>query len=102
VESCPRATKGFPRKRNRDAHMSTRHNAPSTVIGKIILEQAIDETLGTKLGGEDSEMATTEDMIGLELKLRELEREKIELDLRQSRVDEDIKALKRTIQLVAT
>jgi hypothetical protein len=97
VESCPRVTKGFLRKRNRDAHMSTRYNVPSTVIDKIILEQAIDETLSTKLSGEDSEMVTTEDMIGLELKLRELEREKIKLNLCQSRVDKDIKALKRTI-----
>lgn len=90
--------------------MSTRHNTSSTVIGAAIEEgrtsetpeQAMDESLGAKVGGEAREMTATEDMSGLELKLKELEREKLELDFRRSCVDEDIKPLKRTIQLVAT
>jgi hypothetical protein len=111
VESCPRAKKGFPRKRNRDVHMNTHHNASSTIIGATIREggtsetpeQARNEILGTQLsGGEAGEMIATEDMSGLYLKLKELEREKRGLDFRRSRVDEDIKALKRTIELVAT
>ncbi|KAF4628842.1 hypothetical protein G7Y89_g9308 [Cudoniella acicularis] len=112
VESCPRARKGFPRKRNRDVHMSTRHNTLSTIIDRVtregsegrtseIPEQTIEEILSTKLSGEVGEMATIENISGLELKLVELEKEKSELDLRRSRVDEDIKALRRTIQLVA-
>ena len=52
------------------------------------------------LSNEDREMSATEDISGLELKLKELEREKSNLDLRRSRVDEDIKTLKRAIQLV--
>ena len=108
MESCPRARKGFPRKKNKDLHIRTRHNASLTMIGKSIEkggtsaspEQA-DGGLDVRFGEEDREMVTTKDMTGLELKLKELEREKSELDLRRSRVDEDIKALKRTIQLVA-
>jgi len=91
--------------------MNTSHNVSSTIVGTTIgeggtsetPEQARDESLGTQLsGGEAREMIATEDMSGLELKLKELEREKRELDFRRSRVDEDIKALKRTIELVAT
>jgi hypothetical protein len=89
--------------------MSTRHNTSSAIIGKVIgeertsetPEQAIGESLGTKLSGEDREMAATDDMSGLELKLKGLEKEKSKLDLCRSRVDEDIKALKRAMQLVA-
>lgn len=65
-------------------------------------KQAMDKSFGAKLIGEAGEMPAIEDMSGLELKLRELEKEKSQLDLRRSRVDEDIKALERTIQLVAT
>jgi hypothetical protein len=46
-------------------------------------------------------MAAVENRRGLEFKLKELEKEKSALDLRRSRVDEDIRALKRSIQLVA-
>jgi hypothetical protein len=78
--------------------MSTRHNASLAIIDEVIREertskppeQAIGESLGTKLNSEDREIAATEDMSGLELKLKELEREKSKLDLRRSRVDEDI------------
>jgi hypothetical protein len=78
------------------------------MIGKSIEEGGTsaspeqgDGGLNIRFGDEDREMATIKDMTGLELKLKELEREKSGLDLRRSRVDEDIKALKRTIQLIA-
>jgi len=108
VELCPRARKGFPRKRNRDLHISTRHNASRTMIGELIEQGATptspeqaDGGFDIRFGDKDREMVTIMDMAGLELKLKELEKEKSELDLRRSLVDDDIKALKRTIQLVA-
>jgi hypothetical protein len=64
-------------------------------------EQAVDEGLGTQLDCGAGEMAAVENRKGLEFKLKELEKEKSALDLRRSRVDEDIRALKRSIQLVA-
>jgi hypothetical protein len=113
VESCPRATKGFPRKSNRNLHVTTRHHDFSfTTTGGTTEdgsasgspEQTVDEDLDTQFSGGAGGIVAIEDRsdrIGLELKLKELEREKRALDLRRSRVDEDIRALKRSIQLVA-
>lgn len=110
VESCPRARKGFPRKSNRNLHVTTRHNDFSFATPGGITEdggasespeQTVDEGLGTQLNCGTGEMAEVENRRGLEFKLKELEKEKSALDLRRSRVDEDIRALKRSIQLVA-
>jgi hypothetical protein len=110
VESCPRARKGFPRKSNRNLHVTTRHHDFSFATPGGIMEdggasespeQAVDEGLGTQLDCGAGEMAAVENRRGLEFKLKELEKEKSALDLRRSRVDEDIRALKRSIQLVA-
>jgi len=54
---------------------------------------------GRRDGNEGT--AASRDQDGLNIKLRELESLKAELATRQSRVDEDIQAVKRTMQLVS-
>ncbi len=85
--------------------MTTHHTASSAgtsrVMGKETAsespEQAMGDILSTKLSSEDGEMVANEYMSGLELKLKQLEREKSELDIRRNLVGEDIKALKRAL-----
>ncbi|KAN0091780.1 hypothetical protein V8E51_017627 [Hyaloscypha variabilis] len=110
VESCPRASKGFPRKRNRDAHLTTHHMSSVSVVGNgtaagsvsELLEPVAGDDLGVIPCGESEAEAAIRDMGGLEWKLEELEMEKRRLDLRRSRVGEDIAALQRVMQLIAT
>ncbi|KAE9367169.1 hypothetical protein N431DRAFT_418305 [Stipitochalara longipes BDJ] len=108
VESCPRASKGFPRKRNRDAHMTTHHTS-SAIMGNSIDQKRTSESPENEIvetpiyfRGEEEERAAIGDMGGLESKLNELEREKSTLDVRRSRVEDDIAALQRVMQLIAT
>jgi hypothetical protein len=114
VTSCPRAQKGFPRKQNRDAHVSTRHVSQPAVGSEVSSEGSISATpeLSERLGSQDATQGkdeyTVDKMHVLRVKLEELEKEKKELakaihelNSRQSRVDEDVRILKRTMQLVA-
>ncbi|PMD28955.1 hypothetical protein L207DRAFT_642762 [Hyaloscypha variabilis F] len=110
VESCPRASKGFPRKRNRDAHLTTHHMSSVSVVGNGAAAESVSELLepvaGDDLGViprcEGEAEAAIGDVRGLELKMKELEREKSVLDFRRNRVEEDIAALQRVMQLIAT
>ena len=68
--------------------------------------QVDPKSLESDEGMEDAEENQAEfeelrDVGGLRTKLRELERKKEELATCQLKVDEDIRALKRTIELVA-
>jgi hypothetical protein len=67
--------------------------SPVAVQGVVI--EAGDET-----GAADKE--STEDMKGLIAKLRELEEEKRMLKMRQRRLEADIEAVRRTMQLVSS
>ena len=89
--------------------MSTRHNTHSGVRSEIFGEGSASETpepsrsesFAGKEDHDDGGMPSIEDIGGLRAKLIELEREKRDLCLCQSRVDEDIQAVKRTMQLVS-
>jgi hypothetical protein len=52
--------------------------------------------------GEEKEMASLVERNGLLVKLREREEEQRGLALRQAEIEEDIRVLKKAIQLVAT
>ena len=114
VASCPRAQKGFPRKKNRDLHVSTRHVSQPTVGSEVSKEGTIPVTpeLSERDGSQDAtqgkDQYNVDKIYILRMKLEELEKEKKELaktihelDSRQSRVEEDVRILKRTMQLVA-
>lgn len=117
VQLCPRASKGFPRKRNRDVHLNTRHQIQSAVGSGVFAggiasatpesTQSRRESLNSKWQVEGGDGYVTGDVIGLTAKLMQLEKEKEELEgemkelsIRHTRKVEDIQALKRTMQLV--
>ena len=87
--------------------MRTRHSTSSTMNNEAIAqtgapetpEQARDESSGAALLDE-TEKPVIWNLGGLDLKLRELGKEKSQLDMRRNRIDEDIQALKRAMQLV--
>lgn len=100
IPLCTRNRRGFARKRNLDSHIASRHTATS------LTAQVDPKSLESDEGMEDAEENQAEfeelrDVGGLRTKLRELERKKEELATCQLKVDEDIRALKRTIELVA-
>jgi hypothetical protein len=57
---------------------------------------------GSMVDGEEKEMASLVERNGLLVKLREREEEQRGLALRQAEIEEDIRVLKKAIQLVAT
>ena len=89
--------------------MTTRHTS-KPVIGNGTSEEStfgspenvIGETPGASCGSEGGNEAATADMRDLESKLRELEKEKSAIDLHRNRVEMDIAALQRVMQLIAT
>jgi hypothetical protein len=105
---CRRHVKGFSRKRNRDLHLKTCRKAPNAGLGgegSVALvvksprspdsnqsESIVDE--------EEKEMASLVERNGLLVKLHEREEEQRGLALRQAEIEEDIRVLKRAIQLV--
>jgi hypothetical protein len=103
ISTCTRNRRGFARKRNLDAHMKTRHkstssniegiaNSPESIDSQELMDE--DQTVGEETG-------ILGDMSGLRTKLHDLETRKRELATCQAKVEEDIQAIKRTIQLVA-
>ncbi|KAF4630156.1 hypothetical protein G7Y89_g7987 [Cudoniella acicularis] len=116
VRRCPRSTRGFGRKRNLDLHFLSRHAAAvasvaarteRTMSGVVGMNSDSMEPVGheaaSEMGmGEVSEggLVAPGDMERLRVALRELEARKIELAESQAKVDADIEALKRTMQLV--
>ncbi len=66
------------------------------------LEPVAGDDLGVIPRGEGEAEAAIGDMSGLKLKMQELKREKSVLDFRRNRVEEDIAALQRAMQLIAT
>jgi hypothetical protein len=82
----PRSKKGFPRKRNKDVHVSTRHRAEITAGSEIlgqgsaseISNLARSESMGLrgKEVNDGGDVAFVGDIGGLRSKLMELEREK--------------------------
>jgi hypothetical protein len=108
VESCPRARKGFSRKRNRDGHARTHHQASPS--GDIAVESVRGpEPLGLASpvvsrvgeGADFGEVEIPDDISRLRVKLTELERQREELAMRQVLVEGDIQAVKRAMQLVS-
>jgi hypothetical protein len=104
ISTCTRNRRGFARKRNLDAHIKTRHRSTSSnVEGIANSPESIDSQ---ELMDEDQTVAEETgvlgDMSGLRTKLHDLETRKRELAACQAKVEEDIQAIKRTIQLVAT
>jgi len=103
ISTCTRNRRGFSRKRNLDAHMKTRHkstgsntegiaNSPESIDSQELMDE--DQTVAEATG-------VLGEMSGLRTKLRDLETRKRELATCQAKVEEDIQAIKRTIQLVA-
>jgi hypothetical protein len=90
--------------------MTTHHASSLAIIRNGIGTERVSEPLepvagddsAVMLGGEGRGEASIADMGGLELKLKELEKEKSALDVRRSRVEEDIAALQRVMQLIAS
>lgn len=110
ILACRRYLKGFPRKRNLNLHIKTCHQVS---IDQSVSRQDEKETESSesvekedrlKIGG-DIESFTCGDsnteLTRLRSKLPELEKEKKELELCQARVERDILALKRAIQIVS-
>lgn len=89
------------RKDNRDSHMKACH--PSRVVareGSFISEATVDSEVRDR---DEAEKETSEvvsgEIGGLKAKLMELEMRKKELVTSQMKVEEDILAVKRTLQL---
>jgi len=81
-----------------------------SVVGNGAAAESVSEPL-EPVAGDDSGVipcveseaeAAIGDMSGLKLKMQELEREKSVLDFSRNRVEEDIAALERVMQLIAT
>jgi hypothetical protein len=89
---CRRHVKGFSRKRNRDLHLKTCRKAPNAGLG--------GEGSVALVVKEEKEMASLVERNGLLVKLHEREEEQRGLALRQAEIEEDIRVLKRAIQLV--
>ena len=104
VRGLPNA---FPERRT---EMATHHTSTMPAIGNGITDENTSESSENAkfaiqreiLGSEAGKDAVAGDMKDLELKLRELEEEKNAIDLRRSRVEVDIAALQRVMQLIAT
>ncbi|KAG4436020.1 hypothetical protein IFR05_008497 [Cadophora sp. M221] len=120
IPSCRRHVKGFARKRNLDLHVKTCHRVliGQGGSGETVAEDGISESskmveeedegegeeeeeMSSGVGSERRECSIVEST-SLQVKLQELEAEKRELEMRQSRVDEDILALKRVLQIVSS
>ena len=99
--SCIRHRRGFARKRNLDAHFASRHNSTSSTV-LAVSKFPESENLSEGMEEETAEVESVSERRGLNAKLRELEMRKEELTASQMKVDEDIPALKRTMELVAT
>jgi hypothetical protein len=113
LESCPRNRQGFARKKNRDLHVKTCHKTSSwqgandcSLVGDAedfskYPESSVGEVEMNDIQVENERSGGVGEMDGLRAKLRELEMRKRELAVSQARVDEDIQAVKRTMQLVS-
>lgn len=110
ISVCRRHVKGFSRKRNLDLHIKTCHgfSTEQVVSQETRIEDVFSESLAEEYGlgmRGDIESITggtsNIDSISLQAKLQELEKEKKELELCQARVDGDILALKRALQIVS-
>lgn len=116
ISSCKKHVKGFARKRNLDLHVKTCHPvlAGRGGLRETLAEDGFSESskmVGDEEVGEGEEEMRSEalpeshkrssvESTSLHVKLRELEVEKRELEICQSRVDEDILALKRVLRIV--
>jgi hypothetical protein len=111
VPSCPRYRRGFGRKRNLDLHMLSKHGTGGSIAAGAVanMEAGINsespEPFETGAGGdgdlEEGVLVTSGGMENLRVTLKELEAKKTELMENQAKVDADIEAVKRTMQLVA-
>jgi len=103
ISTCTRNRRGFARKRNLDAHIKTRHRSTASNIEGVV--NSPESVESQDLMDEDRTVAEETrvlgDMSGLRTKLHDLETRKRELAACQAKVEEDIQAIKRTIQLVA-
>jgi hypothetical protein len=117
IQSCPRAVKGFLRKKNRDVHVSNRHQTRSAV-GSGVFEgpsaspapeqtESGSDRLSSNDLVEDGPGNVIGDVAWVRVKLMQLEKESgelgeeiKELSDRKARKDEYIQAFKKTMQLV--
>ena len=118
VPNCPRHIKGFGRKANLDLHVQSRHRSVRTVVADGIANGAVEMNSESpepfEDGAVDDEeagngvMKVSGNMDSLMAKLQESEAEKKELEAKrkelaesEAKVDADIQAIKRTMQLVS-
>ncbi|PVH80588.1 hypothetical protein DL98DRAFT_515243 [Cadophora sp. DSE1049] len=112
ISSCRRHVKGFARKRNLDLHVKTCHQQgaskeASAENGFSTSSKLVEGNMGEQGQGIGSvntpETVRRSSMESgcLQAKLLELEKEKRELELCQARVEGDILALKRALQIVS-
>ncbi|KAK0106992.1 hypothetical protein ONS95_003707 [Cadophora gregata] len=112
VSSCRRHVKAFARKRNLDWHLKTCHQQGDSKESSV--ENGLSPSSNSTNGdivvkGQEIGIVTTPETArrssmeseDLQVKLLELEKEKRELEMGQARVEEDILALKRALQIVS-
>lgn len=103
VSSCPRHKRGFGRKRNLELHIVARHQEAERSMNNKNSEppKSIENDDSEDLEAFSGVAKASEHMDRLKTKLQELETRKKELVESQAKVDGDIQAVKRTMQLVS-
>jgi hypothetical protein len=105
VSSCPRHKRGFPRKRNLESHIVARHQKVERSVNAIFDKNSESPKSIENDDNEDFQafggvVKASGHMDRLKTKLQELETRKKELVESQAKVDADIQAVQRTMQLV--
>lgn len=108
--TCRRHVKGFSRKRNRDLRLKSCHKTPSRDLSN---KSSVDLAVGSPQSRRSDEAGSVDEELGfgmeildeknsLLVKLQQREHEQNDLAVRQAEIEEDIRALRRAIQLVAS
>jgi len=106
VPICPRHTRGFPRKRNLETHITARHqNGNRSTSAGTNTSSVHSESTNKKDDDGLNDFYDTTNPPGeigtLKIELQELEARKEALVEDQMKVDADIQAVRRTMQLMA-
>jgi hypothetical protein len=106
VSSCPRHKRGFARKSNLELHITARHQKAEGSVNVIFDKNSESPRSFETDDIEDLQVfggvpKASGHMDRLNMKLQELETRKKELHESQAKVDADILAIKRTMQLMS-